>query len=65
MPSSGPYGQFKYTVDKSIKIQKQVRAKNKVAFNKKKNDGLTKTAPLGPALLTVAPNHCSDFWSIC
>ena len=26
---------------------------------------LTKTGPLGPALRTVAPNHWSDFWSIC
>lgn len=26
---------------------------------------LTRTGPLGPALRTVAPNHWSDFWSIC
>ena len=26
---------------------------------------VTRTGPLGPALRTVAPNHCSDFWSIC
>lgn len=28
-------------------------------------DKLTRTGPFGPALRTVAPNHWSDFWSIC